>query len=57
MADEMLEEFWKVWECFIHLRCFLTSRRIDQHFAKGEIVAFLTTSVYVEYCGYRFCSI
>lgn len=53
IADEMLEEFWKVLEFFNHLRYFLRLRRIDQHLAKREIVAFPTTSVYAEYCGYR----
>lgn len=57
MADEMLEEFWKVLKFFNRLRNFLTLRRIDQHLAKREIVAFPTTSVYAEYCGYRLSSI
>lgn len=57
MADEALEQFWKVLEFFNPLRYFLTLRRIDRHLAKREIVAFPTTSVYGEYCGYRLSSI
>lgn len=50
MANEIVEEFWKVQEFFNNLREFLTLRRTDQHFAKKEIVAFPTPCVYAECC-------